>query len=165
MCVYPRQAARSAASWPARGPGREPSAPCRPCHTCWQYEAALRVLSSKANSCAAWGQVALCNIFRLYRRSSVPHAIASSSGTQVLLQSSHLPDATCLQAPNCARPVQSAVEACRRRSCSDGTHLLTVAGDATARSSTSNIMVMGGVMVMISPDTRQSFLLSSSTRD
>lgn len=40
---------------------------------------------------------------------------------------------------------------------------LTVAGDATARSSTSNIMVMLGDMAMISPDTRHSFLLSSST--
>jgi hypothetical protein len=42
-------------------------------------------------------------------------------------------------------------------------HLLTVAGDATARSSTSNIIVIDGVMVMISPDTRHSFLLSSRT--
>lgn len=40
---------------------------------------------------------------------------------------------------------------------------LTVAGEATLRSSTSNIMVMEGDMDMISPDTRHSFLLSSST--
>eukprot|EP00967_Tisochrysis_lutea_P013818 scaffold15484_cov30-Tisochrysis_lutea.AAC.4 len=39
----------------------------------------------------------------------------------------------------------------------------TVAGDATARSSTSNIMVMYGDMAMISPDERQIFLLSSRT--
>jgi hypothetical protein len=42
---------------------------------------------------------------------------------------------------------------------------LTVAGEATARSSTSNIMVMLGDMVMISPDTKHSFMLSSSTAD
>ena len=40
---------------------------------------------------------------------------------------------------------------------------LTVAGDATDRSSTSKIMRIQAVMVMISPDTRQSFLFSSST--
>jgi len=39
----------------------------------------------------------------------------------------------------------------------------TVAGEATARSSTSNSMVMLGDIRMISPDTRHSFLLSSST--
>ena len=39
----------------------------------------------------------------------------------------------------------------------------TVAGEATARSSTSNSMVMLGDIWMISPDTRHSFLLSSST--
>ena len=40
---------------------------------------------------------------------------------------------------------------------------LTVAGEATARSSTSNIMVMESVSWMISPLTRHSFLLSSNT--
>ena len=40
---------------------------------------------------------------------------------------------------------------------------LTVAGDASSRSSASNIMVMRSVILMISPDMRQSFLLSSST--
>ena len=40
---------------------------------------------------------------------------------------------------------------------------LTVAGEATARSSTSNIMVMDSVSWMISPLTRHSFLLSSRT--
>ena len=42
-------------------------------------------------------------------------------------------------------------------------HRLTVAGEATARSSTSNIMVMESLSWMISPLTRHSFLLSSST--
>jgi hypothetical protein len=36
-------------------------------------------------------------------------------------------------------------------------HLETVAGDATARSSGSNIMVMGSEREMISPEVRQSF--------
>ena len=40
---------------------------------------------------------------------------------------------------------------------------LTVAGLATERSSTSKIMRIGGVSAMISPLTRHSFLLSSST--
>mmetsp|Transcript_15451 Transcript_15451/g.43930 ORF Transcript_15451/g.43930 Transcript_15451/m.43930 type:complete len:222 (-) Transcript_15451:444-1109(-) len=39
----------------------------------------------------------------------------------------------------------------------------TVAGDATARSSTSNIIVVTGDSLMISPLFRQSFLLSSRT--
>mmetsp|Transcript_31112 Transcript_31112/g.92663 ORF Transcript_31112/g.92663 Transcript_31112/m.92663 type:complete len:211 (+) Transcript_31112:583-1215(+) len=39
----------------------------------------------------------------------------------------------------------------------------TVAGDATARSSTSNIIVICSLSCMISPETRHSFLLSSST--
>mmetsp|Transcript_31285 Transcript_31285/g.75654 ORF Transcript_31285/g.75654 Transcript_31285/m.75654 type:complete len:220 (+) Transcript_31285:5169-5828(+) len=39
----------------------------------------------------------------------------------------------------------------------------TVAGEATARSSTSNCMQMVGDSLMISPETRHSFLLSSST--
>ena len=42
-------------------------------------------------------------------------------------------------------------------------HRLTVAGEATARSSTSNIMVIWFDSWMISPLTRHSFLLSSST--
>lgn len=42
-------------------------------------------------------------------------------------------------------------------------HLLTVAGDATARSATSKIMFMRPDMAMISPLFRHSFLLSSST--
>ena len=40
---------------------------------------------------------------------------------------------------------------------------LTVAGDATARSSGSNIIVIWSDRDMISPDVKQSFLLSSST--
>eukprot|EP00965_Chrysotila_dentata_P177755 5871810-Pleurochrysis_carterae.AAC.2 len=39
----------------------------------------------------------------------------------------------------------------------------TVAGDATARSSTSNMIDIEGDILTISPDMRQSFLLSSST--
>mmetsp|Transcript_41518 Transcript_41518/g.94534 ORF Transcript_41518/g.94534 Transcript_41518/m.94534 type:complete len:201 (+) Transcript_41518:75-677(+) len=39
----------------------------------------------------------------------------------------------------------------------------TVAGEATARSSHSNCMQMDGESLMISPETRHSFLLSSST--
>ena len=39
----------------------------------------------------------------------------------------------------------------------------TVAGEATARSMHSKIRFMRGDMAMISPDMRQSFLLSSST--
>ena len=42
-------------------------------------------------------------------------------------------------------------------------HRDTVAGDATARSSTSNIIVIVDDIWMISPDTRHSFLLSSNT--
>lgn len=42
-------------------------------------------------------------------------------------------------------------------------HLETVAGLASARSSTSNIIVIWGVSLIISPDIRHSFLLSSST--
>lgn len=42
-------------------------------------------------------------------------------------------------------------------------HRDTVAGEATARSSGSNSMVMGSVSWMISPDVRQSLRLSSST--
>ena len=42
-------------------------------------------------------------------------------------------------------------------------HLLTVAGLATARSWTSNIIVIASVSLMISPLLRQSFLLSSRT--
>ena len=42
-------------------------------------------------------------------------------------------------------------------------HLLTVAGDATARSATSKIMFISPDMAMISPLFRHSFLLSSST--
>ena len=42
-------------------------------------------------------------------------------------------------------------------------HLLTVAGDATARSATSKIMFIRPDMAMISPLFRHSFLLSSST--
>ena len=42
-------------------------------------------------------------------------------------------------------------------------HRETVAGDATAKSSTSNIMVIVADIWMISPETRHSFLLSSST--
>ena len=42
-------------------------------------------------------------------------------------------------------------------------HLLTVAGDATAKSATSKIMFIKPDMAMISPLLRQSFLLSSST--
>eukprot|EP00425_Heterocapsa_triquetra_P029906 CAMPEP_0195122840 /NCGR_PEP_ID=MMETSP0448-20130528/127388_1 /TAXON_ID=66468 /ORGANISM="Heterocapsa triquestra, Strain CCMP 448" /LENGTH=47 /DNA_ID= /DNA_START= /DNA_END= /DNA_ORIENTATION= len=40
---------------------------------------------------------------------------------------------------------------------------LTVAGEATLRSSTSNIMVMVGGNLMRSPLARHSILLSSST--
>jgi hypothetical protein len=43
------------------------------------------------------------------------------------------------------------------------TYLLTVAGDATDRSSGSNIIVIGSDSDMISPDVKHSFLLSSST--
>lgn len=39
----------------------------------------------------------------------------------------------------------------------------TVAGDATARSYTSNIIVMWGVRVNICPEFRHNFLLSSKT--
>jgi hypothetical protein len=39
----------------------------------------------------------------------------------------------------------------------------TVAGDATRRSMGSNIMLIKSFIAMISPDMRQSFLLSSST--
>ena len=39
----------------------------------------------------------------------------------------------------------------------------TVAGEATARSSTSNMIVFVSESGMISPELRQSFLLSSST--
>ena len=39
----------------------------------------------------------------------------------------------------------------------------TVAGDATRRSIGSNIMLIKSFMAMISPDMRQSFLLSSNT--
>lgn len=42
-------------------------------------------------------------------------------------------------------------------------HLLTVAGEATAKSATSKIMFIKPDMAMISPLFRQSFLLSSST--
>ena len=42
-------------------------------------------------------------------------------------------------------------------------HRETVAGDATARSSTSNIIVIYGVNVNIYPEFKQSFLLSSNT--
>ena len=40
---------------------------------------------------------------------------------------------------------------------------LTVAGEATARSCTSKIIDMAADIAIISPDMRQSFLLSSST--
>ena len=39
----------------------------------------------------------------------------------------------------------------------------TVAGEATVRSCTSKIIDIGPDMAIISPDMRQSFLLSSST--
>jgi len=39
----------------------------------------------------------------------------------------------------------------------------TVAGEATLRSSTSNMMRLFSAKGMISPELRQSFLLSSST--
>ena len=42
-------------------------------------------------------------------------------------------------------------------------HLLTVAGDATAKSATSKIMFIKPDMAMISPLFRHNFLLSSST--
>ena len=42
-------------------------------------------------------------------------------------------------------------------------HLLTVAGDATAKSATSKIMFIKPDMAMISPLFRHSFLLSSNT--
>ena len=42
-------------------------------------------------------------------------------------------------------------------------HLLTVAGLATKRSSTSNIIVMNLERVKISPEFKHNFLLSSST--
>ena len=42
-------------------------------------------------------------------------------------------------------------------------HRLTVAGEATARSSTSNCMQIVGESLIISPLTKQSFLLSSKT--
>ena len=42
-------------------------------------------------------------------------------------------------------------------------HRETVAGDATARSSTSNIIVIQDVNLIIYPLVKQSFLLSSST--
>jgi len=42
-------------------------------------------------------------------------------------------------------------------------HLLTVAGEACYKSSTSNIIVIHLVNLMISPEVKQSFLLSSST--
>jgi hypothetical protein len=42
-------------------------------------------------------------------------------------------------------------------------HLETVAGEATAKSSTSNIIVILGVKVIIYPEFKHSFLLSSST--
>mmetsp|Transcript_32450 Transcript_32450/g.97826 ORF Transcript_32450/g.97826 Transcript_32450/m.97826 type:complete len:201 (-) Transcript_32450:5538-6140(-) len=42
-------------------------------------------------------------------------------------------------------------------------HRLTVAGDATVRSSTSNIIVITDVRAIISPEARHSFLLSSRT--
>ena len=41
-------------------------------------------------------------------------------------------------------------------------HLLTVAGLATKRSSTSNIIVMNLERVKISPEFKHNFLLSSS---
>jgi hypothetical protein len=47
--------------------------------------------------------------------------------------------------------------------CSAVLYLLTVAGDATERSSGSNIIVIGSDSDMISPDVKHSFLLSSST--
>ena len=42
-------------------------------------------------------------------------------------------------------------------------NLETVAGEATLRLSTSNIIVIVGRIFIISPDVRQSFLLSSNT--
>ena len=42
-------------------------------------------------------------------------------------------------------------------------HLLTVAGEATAKSSTSNIIVIQLDNLIISPDVKHSFLLSSNT--
>lgn len=42
-------------------------------------------------------------------------------------------------------------------------HLDTVAGDATSKSSTSNIMFIRLVIISTLPDDKQSFLLSSKT--
>lgn len=42
-------------------------------------------------------------------------------------------------------------------------NLETVAGEATLRSATSNIIVIVGRIFIISPEVRQSFLLSSNT--
>ena len=41
--------------------------------------------------------------------------------------------------------------------------LETVAGDATNRSSTSNIIVISLLILILSPDTKHNFLLSSKT--
>ena len=42
-------------------------------------------------------------------------------------------------------------------------HLLTVAGDACYKSSTSNIIVIHFVNLIISPEVKHNFLLSSNT--
>jgi hypothetical protein len=60
------------------------------------------------------------------------------------------------------KPVSTEIQRKHVGELSNIAHRDTVAGDAVDKSSTSNMISTKGDNVMISPDTKHSFLLSSS---